>query len=308
MAFPASLTLVTVNVRADLLPSGGSTGWVRLYYGGLPLTGPTADSIVAYIDETRTFDAAGTCSMQVPATNATGWTPQNFTYNVTVRSGTRIRRGTVQLDRNTTTVNLADVIQWEGAAEPGVTYATLAQLDAVIALLATYATDAEVAAALAAYLTAAAATATYLPKVAGEVVDSTLVVRKGDDSSGIRMRATGGAVDYDKMNGDIVVSSFAGPGFTGTQTGLQRWRATGSTFAGLTEFGDTIYGGQQSIDAAAGVALLGAKNSLANLRLCGRKLTGGAPTTGTWTAGDLIIDSAGVWHLCTTGGSPGTWT
>lgn len=131
MAFPASLTLITVNVRADLLPGGGSTGWARLRYDGLPLTGPTADSIVAYVDETEEFAADGTTSIQVPATNATGWTPQNFSYEVTVCSGSRVRRGTVQLDRGTTTVNLADVIQWEGAAETGVTYATLAQLAAV---------------------------------------------------------------------------------------------------------------------------------------------------------------------------------
>lgn len=131
MAFPASLTLITVNVRADLLPGGGSTGSVRLYHHGLPLTGPAADSIVVYIDETETFAADGTGSMQVPATNAVGWTPQDFAYNVTVRSGSQVRRGTVQLDRATTTVNLADVIQWEGAATPGVTYATVAQLGAV---------------------------------------------------------------------------------------------------------------------------------------------------------------------------------
>lgn len=128
MAFPVSLTLVTVNVRADLLPGGGSTGWVRFRYDGLPLTGGAADSIVAYVDERKDFAADGTCSVQAPATNAVGWIPQNFTYEVTVCSGTRVRRGTAQLDRSTPTVNLADVIQWEGAAEPGVSYATVAQL------------------------------------------------------------------------------------------------------------------------------------------------------------------------------------
>lgn len=137
MAFPASLTLITVNVRADLLPGGGSTGWVRLRYEQQPLTGAAADSIVAYVDEREDFAADGTCSLQVPATNATGWTPQDFAYEVTVCSGARVRRGTVQLDRGTTTVNLADVIQWEGAAEQGVTYATVAQLATVQADLDT---------------------------------------------------------------------------------------------------------------------------------------------------------------------------
>jgi hypothetical protein len=131
VAFPASLTLITVNVRADLLPAGGSAGWARLRYDLQPLTGAAADSIVAYVDETATFAADGTGTLQVPATNATGWTPQDFSYAVTVCSGSQVRHGTVQLDRGTPTVNLADVIQWDGAAEQGVTYATVAQLGEV---------------------------------------------------------------------------------------------------------------------------------------------------------------------------------
>lgn len=130
MAFPESLTLVTVTVRADLLPDGGSTGWVRLRYDRQPLTSADADSIVAYVDETEVFGADGTCTVQVPATNAVGWTPQDFAYDVTLCSGSRVRRGTAQLDRASASVDLADVIQWEGAAEAGVTYATVAQLAA----------------------------------------------------------------------------------------------------------------------------------------------------------------------------------
>jgi hypothetical protein len=62
------------------------------------------------------------------------------------------------------------------------------------------------------------------------------------------------------------------------------------------------------LDADTGVASLGAKNGLVNLQLCGFKNSAGAPSTGNWTAGDLVIDSAGAWHLCTTSGVPGTWT
>lgn len=36
--------------------------------------------------------------------------------------------------------------------------------------------------------------------------------------------------------------------------------------------------------------------------------TAGAPTTGTWNRGDLYLDAATVLWLCTTGGTPGTWT
>lgn len=60
--------------------------------------------------------------------------------------------------------------------------------------------------------------------------------------------------------------------------------------------------------ALSGVVAAGSKNGLAGIRLAGFKATSGAPTTGTWTAGDVVLDSAGAFHLCTTGGSPGTWT
>jgi lysophospholipase L1-like esterase len=36
-------------------------------------------------------------------------------------------------------------------------------------------------------------------------------------------------------------------------------------------------------------------------------LTSGAPATGTWTAGQEILDVNGVIWTCTTGGAPGTW-
>jgi hypothetical protein len=35
--------------------------------------------------------------------------------------------------------------------------------------------------------------------------------------------------------------------------------------------------------------------------------TPGAPATGTWSAGTIIVDSTGVVYICTTAGSPGTW-
>lgn len=47
--------------------------------------------------------------------------------------------------------------------------------------------------------------------------------------------------------------------------------------------------------------------SIVPLQLRGRKTTTGAPTTGTWVAGDVLMDSAKVWWLCTAAGSPGTW-
>lgn len=53
---------------------------------------------------------------------------------------------------------------------------------------------------------------------------------------------------------------------------------------------------------------LGGSNGMSNVQFHGRKTTAGAPASGTWAVGDLVIDSAGAWHLCTAAGTPGTWT
>jgi hypothetical protein len=143
-----------------------------------------------------------------------------------------------------------------------------------------------------------------------QVINSTFIIRKDDWSAAARFRSTGGAVDWD-LSGTMVISSFAGTpedSFAGTQTGLMRLRAgSGVTLAKLTEFGSNEYAGEQFVDGAAGVAALGAKNGLSNLRFCGYKGTAGAPTTGTWATGDLIMDSTKTWYRCTAGGTPGTW-
>ena len=36
--------------------------------------------------------------------------------------------------------------------------------------------------------------------------------------------------------------------------------------------------------------------------------TGGAPVSGTWAVGDFVIDQSGQIWICTTAGTPGTWT
>lgn len=126
MPFPAGLTLVTVTCQFDLLPDGGSAGSVRIFYDG-PLTGAADNSVVPYVDESGTL-ASGACDIEVPATNDPGWVPSGFAYTVVANFGTHTRRGTLQLNYQTTAVNLADLVQWDGAAVAGTTYATLAQL------------------------------------------------------------------------------------------------------------------------------------------------------------------------------------
>lgn len=71
----------------------------------------------------------------------------------------------------------------------------------------------------------------------------------------------------------------------------------------------TASGGLSATGAVSATTTVsaGGKNSLAILRLCGRKATTGAPGTGTWAVGDAVMDSAGAWHYCTVAGTPGTW-
>lgn len=130
MPFPADLTLVTVAIQCDLPPDGGSTGTAR-FTSPVPLLGPTAGSIVPPFTVTATLAADGSATVELPATNDPQWTPQDWSYAVRVQAGSQDFRGSLQLDYQTTSVQLADLLQVDGAAESGVTYATLAQLNAV---------------------------------------------------------------------------------------------------------------------------------------------------------------------------------
>ncbi|MEU7904103.1 hypothetical protein [Actinoplanes sp. NPDC049118] len=318
MPFPAGLTLVSVHGRFDALPSGGASGRLR-FECPYTLLGPTDNSIVAPFTRSANLDEDGEFSVQLPATNDPGWTPVDWAYAVRATIGGVTITGTLQLDYQTASVELADLLQVDGAAVAGTTYATLAQLNALgiddIADLQTQLDGKQPAGTyltpddidnLVSYETLTEELAAKLDADGGEVVDSTLTVRKGDNSSGLRFRSTGGAVDVDKMAGDVVISSFAGPVFGGAQTALIRLRSAGSTLAGLTEFGSTVYLAEQSINAATGVAYLGAKNSATNLGWCGYLAIAGAPTSGTWAVNDVVVTLTGIYR-CTVAGTPGTW-
>jgi hypothetical protein len=75
--------------------------------------------------------------------------------------------------------------------------------------------------------------------------------------------------------------------------------------SGVGPFNDVGVGGASARwDHAHALAAI---NGMASIQIRGRAATTGAPTTGTWSTGDTILDSAGVWHYCTAGGTPGTW-
>jgi len=140
------------------------------------------------------------------------------------------------------------------------------------------------------------------------VTGANLTVKRADATGAYRFRVTGSGLDLEVAGLDVFISKWANPDFTGAQSNVMRWEAAGPHLIGRVQFGTGAFDDVHDIDSGTGVAALGAKNGLANVRLCGRKATTGAPTTGTWITGDVVLDSAGAWHLCTAGGTPGSWT
>lgn len=130
MSFPASLTLVTVACRFDLPPSGGAYGSVT-FNRPYPLVGPTDDSIVPPDATVGYLAADGTCTVVLPATNDPQWTPTGWAYSVSCQVGGARFSGTLQLDYQTTTVELADLLQVDGTAASGTTYIPLSYRGAV---------------------------------------------------------------------------------------------------------------------------------------------------------------------------------
>lgn len=131
MAFPAGLTLVTVHGAFDLPPAGGAAGVVR-FASPVALRGASDNAIVAPFQLAAVLDADGEFEIQLPATNDPDWSPVDWTYAVTAAIGAQTITGTLQLDHATPAVELADLLQINGAATSGTTYATLAQLTAAV--------------------------------------------------------------------------------------------------------------------------------------------------------------------------------
>ncbi|MEU2510563.1 hypothetical protein [Streptomyces syringium] len=119
------------------------------------------------------------------------------------------------------------------------------------------------------------------------------------------------------VSGAATLSSTLGVTGAATLNGALTVAGTATLNGAVTVAGYTTLAGAQansdfvvfgSLSALGPVATLGAKNGLTGVKLCGQKETAGAPTTGTWDTGDVVLDSAGVWHRCLTGGTPGTWS
>ena len=140
------------------------------------------------------------------------------------------------------------------------------------------------------------------------VTGANVTVKRADGTGAFRFRTTGSGLDLEIAGLDVTISKWSNPNFTGTQSYIARWECAGPHLIGRSQVGTSPFDDVHDIDATTGVAALGAKNGLSNIRLCGRSASTGAPTTGTWATGDAVQDSAGTVWLCTAGGTPGTWS
>jgi hypothetical protein len=124
--FPSTLTLVTLSIQCDFPPSGAATGWFD-FTMVKPLLGGADDSIVPPFTDRATLAADGSASIQLPATNDPQWSPAGWAYTVEGRIGGQAITGTLQLDYQTASVQLADLLQVDGAAVAGTSYILTSQ-------------------------------------------------------------------------------------------------------------------------------------------------------------------------------------
>lgn len=67
--------------------------------------------------------------------------------------------------------------------------------------------------------------------------------------------------------------------------------------------GDTFY----ALASAQALALSGLSGAGVAVRLAGGTSGGSAPSSGTFSVGDLVIDTSGTIWVCSVAGTPGTW-
>ncbi|GGN40493.1 hypothetical protein FHR83_007026 [Actinoplanes campanulatus] len=126
MPFPGTLTLVTVGIQCDLPPSGAATGWFE-FTAARPLLGGADNSIVPPFTLRADLAADGSGSVQLPANNDPQWSPTGWSYAVEGRVNGATITGTLQLDYQTASVQLADLLQVDGTATAGTSYLLTSQ-------------------------------------------------------------------------------------------------------------------------------------------------------------------------------------
>lgn len=130
----------------------------------------------------------------------------------------------------------------------------------------------------------------------------------GATASGAPISGTFAAGDYIvDQSGPIIVCTAAGsPGTWSKQAldALVMHLAGTETVTGAKTFSAALVG--QSSITGQSVAASGLTGAVAASRYVGATASG-APTVGTFAAGDYVIDQTGFVYVCTTAGTPGTW-
>jgi hypothetical protein len=284
MPFPATMTLVTVAIQWDLPPSGGARGHVD-FEAPYPLLGAADGSIIPPFKQRASLTAAGTGTIQLPATNDPQWSPTGWAYTVTARIGGQTVTGTLQLDHQTASVQLADLLQVDGAAVAGTSYLLTAQRSVAFGVAGLDADGDVINAA-----------GEKVGEAAGGGISETIVNAKGD----LIAATANDAVARFAVGADGQYLKAA----SGETTGLQWDTLTATDITDSTTVGRAVLtaanaaAGRTAIDAeATGVAaalvddLSGVSNASTartNLGLGGAAVLNVGTTAGTVAAGDDI--------------------
>jgi hypothetical protein len=176
------------------------------------------------------FDAQGNISVVLPATNDPAWSPVGWTYHLDARlSGGLISYDVViPYDAPGGEIELAELLPTTAGGE--LLYAAYSHTHAGDV------TDAELTAALAAYLL----------KTGGTITGNLFVEDAGGTKS-YGLRTSGAALDLDAAGVDLYLGVFEGAGNTGTQhkylrleAGIALAHAIGRWQFGTNEFGGTV--------------------------------------------------------------------
>lgn len=334
MPIPVATRTIHADIRnADGTPAAGSIEFIQRYW----LYDETGNIVLAPGSYTGALEN-GEASVEVPATDAAGVTPTGRTVTVRIIAAAERAFYDIEVPSGSGDLELADLAPVASVGTP-TTYATAAALTALdeafedhaaatttvhgiadtadlvldgdarlsnartptahAASHASAGSDPVTPAAIGAYPASGGAVGGHV-----SLTEFNLTVQKAGGASALRFRTTGGAIDMDTV-GDVTVTAWGGANFTGSETARQRWHPYGVTFAGRMAVSANVYGNDQYIEG--GVAVLGGKNAGQTVTIAGRTATPGAPSAGTWEAGDAVLDPDGVWHLCSTGGTPGVW-
>jgi hypothetical protein len=123
----------------------------------------------------------------------------------------------------------------------------------------------------------AAALATLLALTGGTMTGTltvhgaNIIVQRGDNTGAYQLRTTGGGLDLEVGGMDVIISVWSNPDFSGTQSNVMRWEASGPHMIGRSQFGTSPYDTVFDLDAAGGKLGLFSTPAVAKQTVTGAK-------------------------------------